>query len=107
MKIARVTGRSLEPGLRNGSFAVFRRKREVKRGDIVLVRHPSYGKLIKKVATITLRGRIALHGMSEHGATGEGQSSVDRQEVLGKLMFRIPVLRWRKKRYSGEDEPTD
>lgn len=106
MKIARVSGRSLEPGLRNGSFAVFRRKREIMRGDIVLVRHPDRDKLVKRVATITLRGRISLHGMAEHGATGEGQSSVARREVLGTLMFRIPLLRWRKNRYPSEDTPS-
>ncbi len=98
MKIARVYGRSLEPAIREGTFAVFRRKREVRRGDIVLVRHPELGKLVKKVATFTLKGRVALHGMSEHGATGEGQASVPRRDVLGTMMFRIPLLRWRKHR---------
>ena len=103
MRIARVDGRSLAPRLPEGSFAVFRRRREVKRGDIVAARHPQLGIIVRRVATITLRGRISLHAMPRQGSDGEGasagssagSSAVARDQILGTLMFKLPLLRWR------------
>ena len=86
---------------------MFRRRREVKRGDIVAARHPQLGIIVRRVATITLRGRISLHAMPRQGSDGEGasagssggssagSSAVARDQVLGTLMFKLPLLRWR------------
>lgn len=107
MRIARVNGRSLAPELPNGAFAVFRRSRKVRRGDVILARHPDFGLVVKKVATITLKGRFALHGMSEHGTSETRLGSVDKSEVLGKLLFRIPLIRWRANTVWVQEWPDD
>lgn len=95
MRIARVNGRSLAPELPNGAFAVFRPVKNVQRGHIILACHPDFGMVVKKVATITRKGRISLHGLTEHGTSETRLASVDKREVLGKLLFRIPFIRWR------------
>ena len=107
MKIARIDGRSLGSRFPDGSFAVFRRRREVKRGDIIVARHPELGVIVRKVATITLRGRYSLHGMPRQGGNGEGTGSVARDEVLGTLMFKLPFLRWRTSRDQMEELPAE
>ncbi len=85
----------MEPKLRHGTFAVFRRSSRVRRGDIVLVRHPEFGWIVKEVGAIAKNGRVALNGMSRMSTGASRHSSVSRDEVFGKIIGRIPLLRRR------------
>jgi len=50
---------------------------------------------VKEVGANAKNGRLALNGMSRMVAGGGAFPSVDRSEVFGKPLFRIPLLRWR------------
>ncbi len=85
----------MEPKLRDGNFAVFRRSSRVRRGDIVLAKHPEFGWIVKEVGAIAKNGRVALNGMSRLSTNGSRLGSVSRDEVFGKILARVPLLRWR------------
>lgn len=98
LRIGKINGRSLQPALRDGTFAVFRSAKRVKRGDVVLVYHPEFGKLVREVGAITVNDRVSLLGMSRLIAGNGGESAVEHASVYGKILFRIPLLRWRQAR---------
>lgn len=95
IRIARVRGRSTEPKLGDGTFVLFRRSKRVKRGDVVLVKHPELGWMVKRVGALAKNGRVALNGMPKFEDGSARRSSVDRSEVFGKPLMRIPLVRWR------------
>ena len=102
LRIGKNNTRRLEPTLPDGAFGVFRRSKRVKRGDIVLVYHPDFGKLVTQVSDISVNGRVALHGLSRLIRDKGGERAVERSDVYGKFLFRIPLLRWRQSRARRE-----
>ena len=60
LKIARVRGRSMEPGLPHGTIALFRTSIRPKKDDLVLVEHPDLGKVARKVRAIGRKGNVHL-----------------------------------------------
>jgi hypothetical protein len=89
LRIIRISGRHLEPSLPNGSFALFRSVKRVKRDDIVLVDHPELGLIVRKVAAVSLKGRIGLRGISRADAGERRLGNVDPDRVVGKLAMRV------------------
>jgi len=85
LQIVRVTGNSLEPGYREGDFALisgipflFRPPRN---GDVVVFKKPPYGTLIKTVANVDGRRK-------EIEVRGSHAGSVDSR-VFGPLPFHV------------------
>lgn len=73
------------------SFALFHGKRGVKRGDTVLVDHPEFGIIVRKVAAVSMSGRVALHGTAGSLPRSRELGSVDPACVIGKLIL---TMRW-------------
>ncbi|MEM8593052.1 MAG: S24/S26 family peptidase [Pseudomonadota bacterium] len=90
-KLARISGGSMEPLLPDGSFALFRAVKRVKRSDVVLVDHPEFGVIVKKVHAVSFNGRIALRGISMRSTSARQLGQVDPDRVLGRLALR---MRW-------------
>jgi len=91
-KIARIDGRSMEPMLPDGSFALFRRAKTVEQGDVILVNHPEFGLIVKQASFIADDGRVALQGTSSHSTRPERLGRVDKSLVLGKMIARLPRI---------------
>ena len=87
--IGRVRGRGVDPKLPVGSFALFRRRRAVQRGDVVLVEHPELGRIVKRVTAVGRKGNVHLKGMSGHHASDEPTGRVPREAVLGSFVRRL------------------
>ena len=81
--IARVKGASLAPQLPHGSIVLFRRRKGVARGDIVLVDHPELGRIVRKITTVGRRGNVYLAGMVRDETSEESSSRVSRERVRG------------------------
>lgn len=75
----------------DGSFALFRAVKRVKRSDVVLVDHPEFGVIVKKVHAVSFNGRIALRGISMRSTSARQFGQVDPDRVLGRLALR---MRW-------------
>ncbi len=71
------------------SFALFRRKRKVSKGDIVLVDHPDYGRMVKMVAAVTINGRYSLRGANPNSETELPLGAVEGHCIRGTLIWRM------------------
>ena len=76
----------MTPDLPDGTFAVFRRAQSVTVGQIVLVRHPVYGRIVKRVTATTGAG-YALAGTSPTSTSPEKLGIVPKQTILGTLLW--------------------
>ncbi|MEM1051199.1 MAG: S24/S26 family peptidase [Pseudomonadota bacterium] len=98
-KIARIDGRSMEPMLVDGSFALFRRRYRREQGEVILVNHKEFGLIVKQVADIAPNGEMVLAGLSPESTSTERLGRVSREQVQGTLVAPIPLLRWRRTRH--------
>ena len=71
------------------SLALFRRKRRVSKGDIVLVDHPELGRIVKRVAAVTVNGRYSLRGAQPNSEGETRLGAVDGKLIRGTLVGRL------------------
>lgn len=87
--VSRVRDRNLEPRVPRGSIVLFSRRRVPKRGDVVLVDHPEFGRFIKRVSAIGRRGGVFFRvERGESSAIGK-VDRVSRDMVVGVMVRRI------------------
>lgn len=79
----------MEPLLPPGTIALFRARKSVKRGDVVLVDHPEFGMIVKSVRGVEDGGAVALEGLSPHSTSAEKLGSVAPEKVRGTLLKRL------------------
>ena len=70
-------------------LALFRRKRKVSKGDIVLVDHPEFGRIVKLVAAVTINGRYSLRGAHPNSDGETPLGAVEGRQIRGTLMWRL------------------
>lgn len=87
-RLVRIRGRSMEPMLRPGCFALFRPASRVVPGDIVLVNHPEFGLIVKRVARV-FGGQCWLTGLSDQSTTMERLGTVGLERVLGRFVLML------------------
>ncbi len=88
-KLARIAGRSMEPKLPNNSIALFRRRKGVTRGDVVLVDHPEFGIIVRKVSAVGREANIHLRGTSRQSTSQERLGKVAPDRIMGTLVLRV------------------
>ena len=76
----------MTPDLPGGTFALFRRARAIRVGDIVLVRHRVYGQIVKRVTRIAPEG-YQLAGTSPTSTSPEKLGIVPKRTILGTLLW--------------------
>lgn len=79
----------MDPMLPSGSLALFRARKAVKRGDVVLVDHPDFGVIVKRARLIGLDDEVALEGISPASTSPEKLGSVSADQVKGVLVRRL------------------
>lgn len=82
----------MAPLLRKGTLILFRRARHVKRGDVVLVDHPEFGTIIRKVFNVGRRGGVTLRACLNANSSIRELGSVDPALVRGRMVARIGWL---------------
>ena len=93
--IVRVDGHSMSPSLSDGDYlfivspGFLRFGEKVRKNDIVAVNHPTLGKIIKRVCSIT-EGGISVAGDNRAESTSADAIGVlSREDVTGRVLFRI------------------
>ncbi|MEP3420302.1 MAG: S24 family peptidase [Erythrobacter sp.] len=84
-----VDGVSMGRVLPHRTLALFRRKRKVSKGDIVLVKHPEFGRIVKIVAAVTVNGRYSLRGAHPNSTSEERLGAVEGTFIQGTLVCRL------------------
>lgn len=89
LKFYRVSGRSMEPTLRDGDYVVAAtrlwRPREKK---LVVAQHKKYGVLVKRVKRRTSKGYY-LASDNTLGTTSETIGEIAENQLIGPVIFKV------------------
>lgn len=86
---ARISGASMEPDLPDKSLALFRAKKSVGQGDVVLVDHPEFDVIVKRARRVEPDGSVWLEGTSPASTSAERLGRVDPDRIQGVLLLRL------------------
>jgi nickel-type superoxide dismutase maturation protease len=94
IQIMKVTGESLSPSIRQGDFVFVIGTRslfqKLKTGDVVVLRHPVYGKLIKRIENILPDGEeLFVVGTHPESTDSRTFGPIPRRWVVGKVVIHI------------------
>lgn len=92
LMLKKVTEPSMVPVLNPGDWIVMVRRPfcKVRRGDLVLIEHPLFGNLLKKVDGM-LAGKVSVIANQPEGMDSRTFGLVDMSWIKGKLLFKIPL----------------
>lgn len=85
----RIAGASMEPALPDGSIALFRARKRVEQGDVVLASHADFGAIVKRVRAVDEDGGAWLEGTSPASTSTEKLGRVTAGQIRGTLLYRL------------------
>jgi len=94
LRLIKVRGDSLEPDVHSGEFVLVATlpaaSRRLRPGDVVVLRHPAYGLLIKRVARLDAQvGAVYVLGTHPHSVDSRNFGPVPLETIEGKVIWRI------------------
>ncbi len=93
MRVWRVKGNSLSPGVQDGEFVVtinFPILFRLHKGDKVLLSHPQFGVLIKEVKAIDdEQHSVWVEGTHPFSVDSRTLGAIPRKNILGKVIWHI------------------
>ncbi|MGD1933185.1 MAG: S24/S26 family peptidase [Candidatus Phaeomarinobacter sp.] len=87
-RITRVEGHSMEPGLCHGDYVVSRMA-TASPGDVVLIDHPSLGRIVKRVLSRDENGALIVFGDSPLSTSSEVIGPIRPDDIEGVVCWRI------------------
>ena len=88
LRLLRIEGRSMEPILAAGDFALFQRKKAYRPGDVVLLDHPRFGRIVKEIVEIKA-DRVVLRGISSASVSSEAMGQIPIHNIVGRLFWQL------------------
>jgi len=85
-----VVGQCMAPVLKPGSYVVFHRfflQKSIKVGDLVKVKHPKLGILVKNIAHIDSNGLFWLRGANPNGISTLDMGPIRVRHIIGKSLY--------------------
>ena len=87
-QIVRIDGHSMTPDLPDGSYALFRRARQYRVGDVVLAQHPILGEIVKRIARRADDG-FSLSGTDSRSTAEEAIGVVGSSAIRSKYLATL------------------
>lgn len=86
----RVDGNSMAPALNDGDYVLARRDRRPAKADaIVLIRHPTMGRMVKRVRARDDRGRVLVGGDNALSIPSEAIGALPDEAITGRVRWRV------------------
>jgi nickel-type superoxide dismutase maturation protease len=94
-KLIKVTGNSLEPEYKTGDYLVSTTlpfvMRALKPGDLVIFKHPVYGKMVKRIQQVDHQtGEIFVIGTHPESTDSRHFGPIPRNWLTSKVLWHIP-----------------
>lgn len=78
------------PSLAGGDYVIASRYfRRLKKGDLVIVDHPHYKRIVKRIHTMSENHKLLLSGENAQSISCEKMGWVSTSTVYGKVIFSI------------------
>lgn len=89
-RVHRIVGQSMMPCLANGDYVLSLKRRSSYRiGDIVIVQHPEWGKLVKRISSCR-HDAVLLKGENpEASLSSERMGWQSTDHIIGRVVFHI------------------
>jgi len=89
--LRRISGNSMHPTLRDGDYIVASRifSKKIMPGDIVIVSHPIYKEIIKRVELIDGEDNLWLVGDGTDTLSTAKMGAIPRSAFMGKMIWHI------------------
>ena len=87
-RLVRIVGDSMAPDLPNGAYALFRKTRDLREGHTVLVDHPDFGRIVKRIGKIDPAG-VTLQGTDPRSTSSERLGCVPLSAIRGRYWLRL------------------
>ncbi|MEM7360867.1 MAG: S24/S26 family peptidase [Pseudomonadota bacterium] len=89
----RVSGHSMRPSFEDGDYVVsWRRstKQSYREGDVIVLNHPSQGRLIKRVQSVDASGDyLQANGENRMSVSMHDLGKISCSEIVGKVLYRF------------------
>jgi len=82
----------MSPYIPSGSYLIFHHlvyRRLLKRGNIVKVKHPNYGLIVKKITEVDQQGYYWLEGLHAESITSSEIGAISLNMISGIVVFTI------------------
>jgi nickel-type superoxide dismutase maturation protease len=95
LRFIKVSGDSLNPVICEGDFVLIVKipfvLNSLKQGDVVVLNHPEYGRLIKRIAWVSADGEaIFVVGTHEFSVDSRQFGPISKRMLHGKVIWHIP-----------------
>lgn len=87
-KIAKVRGASIRPTLAPGDYLIVTKARALRAGFVVLVDHPEYGSIVKRVKSVS-GDNVRLSGDNLDSTSSEALGDIPMACVKGRVRWAI------------------
>lgn len=88
IKIVKVRGESMAPTLAPGNYLILTKARTFRSGFVVLVDHPKYGRIIKRISSVT-DSFVRLEGDGVDSTSSDDMGDVSLSHIKGKALWAI------------------
>ena len=85
----KVFGDSMLPSLHAGDYVVTTNILRLKIDDMVVLEHPVFKKIIKRVISLSSKDYVKLSSDNSKGLSMERLGKIKRDRIIGKVLFRI------------------
>ena len=88
IKIVQVRGASMRPTLAPGDYLILTKARAIRAGFVVLVDHPEYGRIVKRVKSVTGTS-MTLEGDGPGSTASEDMGDVPLHLIKGRARWAV------------------
>jgi len=88
LKFVKVRGESMAPTLMPGDYLIFTKARTIRSGFVVLVDHPRYGVIVKRIVSVTDTS-MDLEGDGSETTSLHSLKDVALENLRGRVLLAI------------------
>ena len=88
IKFVKVRGESMAPTLAPGDYLIVSKARAIRSGFVVLVDHPKYGDIVKRVTAVS-EASVTLAGDGHDSTSTEALGNIALKNVRGRVRLAI------------------
>jgi len=87
LKVFKVRGDSMHPIINDGDFVLTSRLKRMHIGAFVVVRHPEYKVMVKRVIDINHQGRFKLSGENDQSVSTSKMGWLAPESIVGIVLW--------------------
>ncbi|MBI78478.1 MAG: hypothetical protein CMM53_11995 [Rhodospirillaceae bacterium] len=89
-KISLIEGSSMAPTLKHGDYVISKKpNHNISVGNIVIIKHPKFGKIIKRISSLNNSGQFIVEGDNPESTSPELLGPIDISHIKEIVCWRV------------------